>query len=231
MKSTGSYPRVHVDTAKVTAVGQAGGILLTETIRAAGLDRALSEALSRWRKPLAVHDPGKIICDLAVSLVLGGEALSDIATLRAEPGVYGPVASDPTVSRLIAALAEDADKAIKAIAGARQQARARAWALAGEHAPDHESTAEDPVIIDLDASLITAHSADAARGCDVEDEASGSTRCWRSPTTDLRAPAKPWRSTYAPGTPARTPRLITSPSPNKLSRSSPTGTRGPDAAC
>ena len=89
MKSTGSYPRVHVDTAKVTAVGQAGGILLTETIRAAGLDRALSEALSRWRKPLAVHDPGKIICDLAMSLVLGGEALSDLATLRAEPGVYG----------------------------------------------------------------------------------------------------------------------------------------------
>ena len=158
MKSTGSYPRVHVDTAKVTAVGQAGGILLTETIRAAGLDRALSEALSRWRKPLAIHDPGKIICDLAVSLVLGGEALSDLATLRAEPGVYGPVASDPTVSRLIAALAEDADKAIKAIAGARQQARARVWALAGEHAPDHESTAEDPVVIDLDASLITAHS-------------------------------------------------------------------------
>ena len=29
MESTGSYPRVHVDTAKVTAVGQAGGILLT----------------------------------------------------------------------------------------------------------------------------------------------------------------------------------------------------------
>ena len=158
MKSTGSYPRVHVDTAKVTAVGQAGGILLTETIRAAGLDRALSEALSRWRKPLAVHDPGKIICDLAVSLVLGGEALSDLATLRAEPGVYGPVASDPAGSRLIAALAEDADRAIPAIAGARQQARATVWALAGEHAPDHESTAEDPVVIDLDASLITAHS-------------------------------------------------------------------------
>ena len=41
VKSTGSYPRVLVDTAKVIAVGQAGGILLTETIRAAGLDRAL----------------------------------------------------------------------------------------------------------------------------------------------------------------------------------------------
>ena len=53
VKSTGFYPRAHVDTAKVAAVGQAGGVLLTETIRAAGLDRALSEALAgggnRWR--------------------------------------------------------------------------------------------------------------------------------------------------------------------------------------
>ena len=174
MNSTGSYPRVHVDTTKVTAVGQAGGILLTETIRAAGLDRALSEALARWRKPSAVHDPGKIILDLALSLALGGEALSDVDVLRAEPGVYGPVASDPTVSRLIATLAEDADKAIKAIAGARQQARATVWELAGKHAPDHAATAEDPVVIDLDASLITAHSENSRRR-PPSNEASGST--------------------------------------------------------
>ena len=36
VNSTGLYPRVHVDTAKVAAVAQAGGVLLTETIRAAG---------------------------------------------------------------------------------------------------------------------------------------------------------------------------------------------------
>ena len=102
--------------------------------------------------------PVPVVIFVAVSLVLGCEALSDLAALRAEPGVYGTVAWDPTVWRLVAALAEDADKAIKAIAGARQQARATVWALAGEHAPDHESTAEDPVVIDLDASLITAHS-------------------------------------------------------------------------
>jgi hypothetical protein len=158
VKTTGLYPRVHVDTAKVTAVAQAGGVLLTETIRAAGLDRGLSEALAGWRKPLAVHDPGKILLDLAVSLVLGGDALSDLATLRAEPGVYGSVASDPTVSRLIKALADDADKAIKAISSARQQARATVWGVAGVHAPDHGATAEQPLIIDLDASLVTAHS-------------------------------------------------------------------------
>ena len=73
MKHTGLYPRVHVDRAPVPAVGQAGGLLLVETIRATGLDRALSEALSRWRKPLAIHDPGKIITDLALTLALGGD--------------------------------------------------------------------------------------------------------------------------------------------------------------
>ena len=103
MKTTGVYPRVHVDTADVPAIGHAGGVLLTETARATGLDRGLSAALASWRKPLAVHDPGKVILDLAVTLALGGDALSDMATLRAEPGVYGPVASDPTVSRTIAA--------------------------------------------------------------------------------------------------------------------------------
>ena len=105
MNTTGTYPRVHVDTAPVAATGQAGGVLLTETARATGLDTALSTALTRWRKPLAVHDPGKILLDLVISLALGGEALSDIDALRAEPELYGLVASDPTVSRLISTLA------------------------------------------------------------------------------------------------------------------------------
>ena len=157
MKTTGLYPRVHVDAAEVPAVGQAGGVLLTETVRAVGVDRALSAALSPWRKPLAVHDPGKIVLDLAVSLALGGDALADVAVLRGEPGVYGPVASDATVSRLIALLAGDADHAIAAISVARRHARRAAWELAGEHAPDHRSAVE-PVVIDLDATLVTPHS-------------------------------------------------------------------------
>jgi hypothetical protein len=39
--------------------------------------------------------------DLAVVLAVGGDCLADIAKLRAEPAVFGAVASDPTVSRLI----------------------------------------------------------------------------------------------------------------------------------
>jgi hypothetical protein len=33
-----------------------------------------------------------------------------------------------------------------------------AWSLAGEHAPDHDASAASPVVIDVDATLVTAHS-------------------------------------------------------------------------
>ncbi|HET9895149.1 MAG TPA: transposase, partial [Streptosporangiaceae bacterium] len=76
-------------------VSQSGGLLLTRTLQVTGLDRGLSAELGRWRPGRAVHDPGKIVADLAVTLALGGDCLADIAMLRAEPGLYGPVASDP----------------------------------------------------------------------------------------------------------------------------------------
>lgn len=123
-KRSGFYPRVRVD-AFGSAVGSQGcGVLLVETIRVSGVDRLLSAALAPWRKPLAVHDPVKVVTDLAVSLALGGDCLADIAVLRAEPGVYGLVASDATVSRTIDALAADADRALCAINTARAAGRA-----------------------------------------------------------------------------------------------------------
>ena len=88
---------------------------MTETIAATGLGPAMSAALSAWRKPLAVHDPAKVVLDLAVTLALGGDCLADVALLRGEPGLYGPVASDATVSRTIAALAENAPAVLAAI--------------------------------------------------------------------------------------------------------------------
>jgi hypothetical protein len=147
-----------VDTAGQQVVSHAGGLLLTETVRAVGLDRALSAALAHWRSPFAVHDPAKVLADLALALAVGGDCLADIAVLRAEPGVYGRVASDPTVSRTIDRLARDAPRALAAIGAARAAARARAWELAGEHAPDHDINGGAPLIIDVDATLVTAHS-------------------------------------------------------------------------
>jgi len=133
-------------------VSQAGGTLLVETARGSGLARELSSWLGRWRRPFAVHDPGKITLDLAVAVALGGDAACDMAVLRAEAGVFGLVASDPTVSRLIATLAEDSDGALAVISAARATARERVWNRAGAPTQDWQ------VVIDLDATLLTAHS-------------------------------------------------------------------------
>ena len=157
-KRSGLYPHVHADAAGAGVVSQAGGVLLLETVRASGLDTALSAGMAGWRKPTAVHDPAKILLDLAVSLALGGDCLADVAALRAEPGVYGPVASDPTVSRLVDALAADGPRSLAAINAARAVARTQVWALAGPNAPDTETDAAHPLIVDVDATLVTAHS-------------------------------------------------------------------------
>jgi DDE family transposase len=157
-ESTGLYPRVHADSAGAGVVSHAGAVLLLDTVRAAGLGRDLSAALGPWRKPTAVHDPAKILLDLAVSLAVGGDCLADIAMLREAPQVFGPVASDPTVSRLIDTLAGDADRALAAIEGARAAARRQVWRRAGTHAPDHGVDHRRPLVLDVDATLVTSHS-------------------------------------------------------------------------
>ena len=112
MKHKDLRPWLSVIAGGESLVSHAGGVLLVETARRSGLAGQLTRLLGRWRTPLAVHDPGKIVADLAVAVALGGDAAADIAVLRAQPGVFGPVASDPTVSRLIARLAADADDAV-----------------------------------------------------------------------------------------------------------------------
>jgi len=158
MKAAGSDPHVKGGTSAPGAVGQAGGVLLTETVTATALGRELSAGLAPWRKPLAVHDPVKVPADLAVTLAPGGDHRADVALLRGEPGVLGLVSCDATVSRTIAALAKNAPAAVRAINAARAAARKRAWAMAGVHAPDAGTDAKNPLIVELDATPVTSHS-------------------------------------------------------------------------
>ena len=146
-------PEITVSADGTGIVSHAGGILLTRTLRATGLDSGLSAGLGRWKARRAVHDPGKVIADLAVTLALGGDCLADIATLRAGPALFGPVASDPVVSRLITRLAADAPRALKAIRKARAAARERAWALAGDAAPGADGGL---VTVDTGATIVTS---------------------------------------------------------------------------
>ncbi|WP_267885244.1 transposase [Streptomyces sp. NRRL F-525] len=135
-------------------VSQAGGVLLVETIRKGGPDRAIPAASAPWRKARAVHDPGKVLLDVALALALGGDCLADVGMLRAEPAVLGPVAADPTVSRSIDTLASGGDRALTAIRTARAEVREHVRTLAGQAAPD----ADGQVTADLDGVLVIAHS-------------------------------------------------------------------------
>ncbi|MGW4027237.1 IS1380 family transposase, partial [Streptomyces sp. NPDC005009] len=94
------------------------------------------------------------LLDLALAVALGGDCLSDVAMLRAEPDLFGLVASDPTVSRLVDALAAAGSRALAAVRQARAEVRKRVWSLAGGAAPN----AADEAVVDIDGVLVQAHS-------------------------------------------------------------------------
>lgn len=182
-------------------VSQAGGVLLVETVRKTGLDTAISAALAPWRRPRAVHDPGKILLDLALAVALGGDCLSDVAILRGEPALFGPVVSHPTVSRLVDTLAGAGLRALTAIRHARAEVRQRVWTLAGADAPD----ANGQVTVDIDGVLVLAHS-------DKQD----ATATWKRtfghhPLVAFVATAKPGLGSRWPGYCGRATREATPP--------------------
>lgn len=147
-------PMLVLDPARESLVSSAGGVLLRRTVELSGLDRSLSAALSPWCSRRAAHDPGKVLLDVATAVALGGDCLADVAVIRAQPEVFGSVASDPTVSRLVASLASDVDAAVGAIRSARTKARNRVWGC-------RRPVAGQPggqVTIDMDATLVAAHS-------------------------------------------------------------------------
>ena len=126
MQLTGRHSKIMVSADGTGIVSQAGSLLLIRALEVTGLGRGLGAALERSRRP-ALHSPGKIITDLALAMALGGDYLADVAVLRAQPELFGLVASDPVVSRLISRLAAEAPQALKAIRAARAAAWQRAW--------------------------------------------------------------------------------------------------------
>ena len=85
MQNAVRRPKITVSADGKGLVSRAVVLLLAETLRVTGLGEGLSGALERWRAPRAVHDPGKILTDLAVAVALGGNCLADAAVLRAQP--------------------------------------------------------------------------------------------------------------------------------------------------
>jgi hypothetical protein len=139
-------------------MSSSGGLLLRQTVGLAGLDRELSAALSPWRAARATHDPGKVLLDIAITVALGGDCLADVAAVRAQPELFGGVASDATISRLVSVLAGDIDTALPAIRAAHAKARAAVWARRRPLAGTPGRRDGGQVVLDIDATLVASHS-------------------------------------------------------------------------
>ena len=129
-------------------VSHAGSLLVAETADRLGLTGALSGGLACLRQRRGGHDPGRVVRDLAVMLAVGGDALCDLRALRDQPVLFGRVASDSTAWRVIDDVCERG--LLDALRAARATARERAFGLGARPA--------GPLVINIDATLITAHS-------------------------------------------------------------------------
>jgi hypothetical protein len=140
-------------TVEVTAdgaglVSHAGSALLAQVADKLGLTRALSLRLAVLKQRRRGHDPGWVIRDLAVMLADGGECVSDLGAAREQEALFGKVASDSTAFRTVDRIASTPGL-LDALRAAHARARERFWELHG---------APQRLTIDVDATLITAHS-------------------------------------------------------------------------
>ena len=124
---------------------RAGTALLTGLCDAIGLTQGLVDMLSVHSRAVR-HEPGRIVRDLAVMLADGGDCLTDLGVLRDQQVLFGNVASDATAYRCVERLDEGM---LARIRETRALARARVWDL---------SDTPVRVILDIDATLVTAHS-------------------------------------------------------------------------
>jgi len=125
---------------------RAGTALLPLVADRLGLRAALSGALAGTRERASRHDPGDVFCDLAVMAADGGRCVSDLVALSSQPTLFGEVASVSTARRVMLSVG---GRELERIRRARVRARERAWRLGAR---------PDELVIDIDATLITAHS-------------------------------------------------------------------------
>jgi hypothetical protein len=151
---------------KVTAdgkglIGHAGAILLRKAADQTGLTGGLSGALRKnGTSPLL--DRGMVLASMAAAIALGATSMSDIAVLAHLAPLLGAAPSGPTVRRALDLAGTP--RMLDRIARARAKARAHAWALIAATGTGFPwlsvagKILDGWVVIDMDATLITAHS-------------------------------------------------------------------------
>lgn len=144
-------PAARLRTVEVTADGEglvshAGVALVVELADRSGLTDALSAALADTRERRSAHDPGRVVRDVAVMLVDGGDCVTDMAALEGQERLFGARASETTTHRVLKSVDESS---LARVRTARAQARARVWDAGAR---------PDTITLNIDATLLTAHS-------------------------------------------------------------------------
>jgi len=145
-----STVNVVVEAAGTQVVGHVGLHALGLFADRLGVGGTLSAAVG-WKGPgVPVHDRGKVLVQTMLILAGGGESCSDIEALGAQGRLFGVVCSDSTLYRTFTESMDPAAlaRAGEAMAGIRSQVWSRSPSLWGD----------DPVFLDVDASLVDIHS-------------------------------------------------------------------------
>jgi Transposase DDE domain group 1 len=149
VQATNTRPRLEVVADGQGICSHVGAALLGELADQLGLTGELGRRANRGVRAGA-WDRGQVLRDLVVMLADGGDAVSDLATLRDQQRLFGVVCSTATAWRVLVEEVGSSPRQVAALWSALARVREHAWALGALPA--------GPLIIDLDATLITAHS-------------------------------------------------------------------------
>ena len=127
-------------------VSHAGTALLSELADRSGLTEAMSVAMSACGINWHTHDPGVVLTHLAVAIADGADCLSDLAALREQSELFGPVASIATAWRAV-----EATTAFEL--GPSPRRSPPPGPRCGRHAPPGDS-----LVLDFDATLVNSYS-------------------------------------------------------------------------
>jgi hypothetical protein len=145
VKHGSRFGSLHIAADQSRLVSRSGSVLVPELAARLGLEHELSGALAHLFRRRPRHDPGRVLVDLATTVIDGGDCVSDLRVLAEQPDLFGSVASDSTATRLLYALGESE---LMAIREARRRTRERAWALGAR---------PETITLDFDAQLLECH--------------------------------------------------------------------------
>jgi len=144
-----STRRVVVEPGGTGVVAHVGLHALGSFADRLGLGDALSSRIPWSGAGVPIHDRGKVLVQAALILSGGGESCLDIEHLRIGGDLFGSVPSDTTVARTFH---EITSSTRSGIAEAMAEIRAEVWSRSST------TTGTDPVLLDIDASLVEIHS-------------------------------------------------------------------------